>query len=72
VVLSHDTSGCSCIFVASPPPSDAVPALWFVSTPVMFAAVCVLLLWCAKHLRACAWCRCRRAVTCASVAVSLA
>jgi hypothetical protein len=42
VVLSHDTSGCSCIFVASPPPSDAVPALWCVSTPVMRAAVCLI------------------------------
>ncbi len=26
MVLSHDTSGCSCILVALPPPSDAVPA----------------------------------------------
>ncbi len=42
MVLSHDTSGCSYIFVASPPPSDAVPALWFVSSPVMRAAVCLL------------------------------
>ncbi len=42
MVLSHDTSGCSCIFVALPPPSDAVPACWCVSTPVMGAAVCLL------------------------------
>jgi hypothetical protein len=42
VVLSHDTSGCSCILVASPPPSDAVSACWCVSTPVMRAAVCPL------------------------------
>jgi hypothetical protein len=39
VVLSHDTSGCSCILVALPLPSDAVPACWCVSTPVMRAAV---------------------------------
>jgi hypothetical protein len=30
VVLSHDTSGCSCILVALPPPSDAVLACWSV------------------------------------------
>jgi hypothetical protein len=42
VVLSHDTSSCSCIFVALPPPSDAVPACWCVSTPVMGAAVRLL------------------------------
>ena len=41
MVLPHDTSGCSCIFVASLPPSDAVCALWCVSTPVMRAAVCL-------------------------------
>jgi hypothetical protein len=41
VVLSHDTSGCSCILVALPPPSDAVLACWCVSTPVMRAAVCL-------------------------------
>ena len=41
MVLSHDTLGCSCIFVALPPPSpDAVPACWCVSTPVM-RALCV-------------------------------
>jgi hypothetical protein len=40
VVLSHDTSICSCSVVASPP-SDAVPALWCASTPVMRAAVCL-------------------------------
>jgi hypothetical protein len=39
VVLSHDTSGCSCSVVALPAPSDAVPACWCVSTPVMRAAV---------------------------------
>jgi hypothetical protein len=43
VVLSHDTSGCSCIFVALPPPSDAVPACSCVSAPVMRAAVCLRL-----------------------------
>ncbi len=42
MVLSHDTSGCSCIFVASPPPSDAVLACWCVWTPVMRVAVCLL------------------------------
>ncbi len=41
MVLSHDTSGCSYIFVASPPHSDAVRALWCVSTHVMRAAVCL-------------------------------
>jgi hypothetical protein len=40
VVLSHDTSGCSFMFVALPPPSYAVPACWCASTPVMRAAVC--------------------------------
>jgi hypothetical protein len=39
VVLSHDASGCSCILVALPQPSDAVLACWRVSTPVMRAAV---------------------------------
>ncbi len=40
MVRSPDTSGCSCIFVASPP-FDAVPALLLcVSTHVMRAAVC--------------------------------
>jgi hypothetical protein len=42
VVLSRDTSGCSCIFVALPLPSDAVLACWCVSTPVKRAAVCLL------------------------------
>ncbi len=42
MVLSHDTSGCSCILVALPPPSDTVLALWCVWTPVMRAAVCLL------------------------------
>ncbi len=51
MVLSHDTSGCSCIFVALPPPSDAVPACWCVSTPVMRAAVCLLYISAVKHLR---------------------
>ncbi len=41
-VLSHDTSGCSYILVALPPPSNAVLACWCVSTPVMRAAVCLL------------------------------
>ncbi len=40
--VSYDTSGCSCSLVASPSPSDAVPALWCVSTSVMCAAVCLL------------------------------
>jgi hypothetical protein len=51
VVLSHDTSGCSCIFVVSPPPSDLVPALLCVSTPVMRAAVCLLYVSAVKHRR---------------------
>jgi hypothetical protein len=52
VVLSHDTSGCACMFVASPPPSDAVPALWcVVSTPVMRAAVCLLYVSAVKRRR---------------------
>ena len=51
MVLSHDTSGCSCIFVASLPPSDAVRALWCVSTPVMRAAVCLLYVSAVKHRR---------------------
>ncbi len=51
MVLSHDTSGCSCILVASPPPSDAVPACWCVSTPVMRAAVCLLYVSAVKRRR---------------------
>ncbi len=51
VVLSHDTSGCSCIFVASLPPSDAVCALWCVSTPVMRAAVCLRYVSAVKRRR---------------------
>jgi hypothetical protein len=52
VVLSHDTSGCSCSVVASPPPSDAVPALWcVVSTPMMRAAVRLLNVSATKHRR---------------------
>jgi hypothetical protein len=51
VVLSRDTSGCSCIFVASPPPSDAVPACWRVLTPVMRAAVCLLFVSAVEHRR---------------------
>jgi hypothetical protein len=51
VVLSHDTSGCSCIFVALPPPSDAVPACWCASTPVMRAAVCLLYVSAVKRRR---------------------
>jgi hypothetical protein len=42
VVLSHDTSGCSCVFVALPPPSVAVLSWWCVWTPVMRAAVYLL------------------------------
>jgi hypothetical protein len=42
VVLSHDTSSCSCSIVVLPPLSDAVPACWCVSTPVMRVAVCLL------------------------------
>jgi hypothetical protein len=51
VVLSHDTSSCSCIFVALPPPSDAVPTCWCVSTPVMRAAVCQLYVLAVKRRR---------------------
>jgi hypothetical protein len=51
VVLSHDTSSCSCTFVALPPPSDDVPALWCVSTPVMRAAVYLLHVSAAQHRR---------------------
>jgi hypothetical protein len=51
VVLSHDTSGCSCSVVASPPPSDAAPACWCVSTPVMRAAVDLLYVSAVKHRR---------------------
>jgi hypothetical protein len=51
VVLSHDTSGCSCIFVVLPPPSDAVPALECVWTPVMRAAVCILYVSAVKRRR---------------------
>jgi hypothetical protein len=51
VVLSHDTSGCSCILVALPPPSDAVLACWCVSTPVMRAAVCLLYVSAVKRRR---------------------
>jgi hypothetical protein len=60
VVLSHDTSSCSCIFVALPPPSDAVLACWCVWTPVC-ARLCVystsrlssivVLLFCICHSR---------------------
>ncbi len=51
VVLSHDTLDWSCIFVALPPPSDAVPACWCVSTPVMRAAVCLLYVSAVEHRR---------------------
>jgi hypothetical protein len=51
VVLSRDTSGCSCIFVASPPPSDAVLAYWCVSTPVMRVVVCLLYVSTVEHRR---------------------
>ncbi len=49
MVLSRDTSGCSCIFVASPPPSDAVLACWCVWTPVMRAAVCLVYVSAVEH-----------------------
>jgi hypothetical protein len=51
VLLSHDTSSCSCVLVALPPPSDAVPACWCISTPVMRAAVCLLYVSAVKHRR---------------------
>jgi hypothetical protein len=51
VVLSHDTPSCSCILVALPPPSDAVPVCWCVSTLVMRAAVCLLYVSAVKHRR---------------------
>jgi hypothetical protein len=51
VVMSRDTSSCSCIFVALPPPSDALPACWCVSTPVMRAAVCLLSVSAVKRRR---------------------
>ncbi len=52
MVLSYDTSSCSCIFVALPPPSDAVFALcWCVSAPVMRAAVCLPHVSAVKHRR---------------------
>jgi hypothetical protein len=51
VVLSHDTSGCSCGVVALPPPSDAVPACWCVLTHVMRAAVCLLYVSTVRHRR---------------------
>jgi hypothetical protein len=52
VVLSHDTSGCSFMFVALPPPSDTVPALWcVVSTPVMRVCVCLLYVSAVKRRR---------------------
>jgi hypothetical protein len=41
VALSHDTSSCCCSVVASSP-SDAVPELFCLSTPIMRAAVCLL------------------------------
>jgi hypothetical protein len=51
VVLSHDTSSCSCIFLALPPPSDAVLGCCCVSTPVMRAAVCLLYVSAVKRRR---------------------
>jgi hypothetical protein len=51
VVLSHDTPSCSCILVALPPPSDAVPVCWCVSTLVMRAAVCLLCVSAVKRRR---------------------
>ena len=41
MVLSHDTSGCSCILVALPPPSDAVSACWSVCRRPRCAWLCV-------------------------------
>ncbi len=51
MVLSHDTSSCSCSVVALPPPSHAVLALLCVWTPVMRAAVCLLYVSAVKHRR---------------------
>ncbi len=51
MLLSHDTLGCSCIFVALRPPSDAVLACWCVSTPVMRAAMCLLYVSAVKRRR---------------------
>ncbi len=51
MVPSHDASGYSCILIALPPPLDAVPACWCVSTPVMRSAVCLLYVSAAKHRR---------------------
>ncbi len=41
-------------------------------TDLLFARVVAVLLLCAERLFARTWCRCRRVVTCATVAVSLA
>ncbi len=51
MALSHDMWGCSYIFVALPPPSDAVPALWCVSTTVMCVAMCLLYVSAVKRRR---------------------
>ncbi len=51
MVLSHDTSGCSCSSVVSPPPSDAVLACWCVSAPVMRVAVYLLFVSAVEHRR---------------------
>ncbi len=68
MVLPHDTSGCSCIFVALPPPSDDVPGMWCVSTPVMRAAVSLLYVSAVGHRFACvslaAFTRCLQLLCC--------
>jgi hypothetical protein len=55
MVLSRDTSSCSCVFVASPL-FDAVPALLLL--------LLLLLLLCAERWYACAW---RRCVSCCAL-----
>jgi hypothetical protein len=79
MLLSHDTSSCSCIIVALPPPSDAVLSWWCVSTPVMRAAVCLLYVSAVRRRRVAVLHACHsqhslaacRHVMDASVAVSL-
>jgi hypothetical protein len=56
VVLSHDTSSCSCIFVALPPPSDAVPACWCVDARDARGCVSTLRLGCQAS--SCCWSAC--------------
>jgi hypothetical protein len=47
IVLSHDTSGCSCSLVASPPPSDAVPWLLWLLLSLSSLSSLLLVLACA-------------------------